>query len=180
MRAVKQRDNASELSIRSILHRHGLRFRVHRHLIPGRSRTVDVVLAKAKIAVFVDGCFWHSCPRHATLPKANREWWRAKLQANKTRDRQTDRALVRLGWRVMRIWEHEAADAAAQKIINAASASQMQRSTASVLSFEANKMRLKTVKENLVDAKRAAAQAAKNARRRFPRKRLRGEAQKFM
>ena len=71
---------------------------------------------KARVAVFIDGCFWHGCPRHATLPKANAAWWRAKFAANIQRDRDTDRRLRTLGWKVLRFWEHESAQSAAQKI----------------------------------------------------------------
>lgn len=69
-----------------------------------------------KVAVMIDGCFWHSCPVHATLPKANRAWWRAKLADNVRRDRDTDRRLIRLGWRVLRFWEHEDPKRAADRI----------------------------------------------------------------
>src|SRR5258708_3057283 len=73
------RDNASERAIRSALHKMGLRFRLHVRLIPHSTRTVDVALAKARIAVLVDGCFWHGCPMHGTMPKRNSEWWRDKI-----------------------------------------------------------------------------------------------------
>jgi DNA mismatch endonuclease (patch repair protein) len=65
------------------------------------------VFAGARVAVFVDGCFWHSCPEHATAPKANSAWWSAKLAANVARDRDTDQRLAEDGWKVVRIWEHE-------------------------------------------------------------------------
>jgi DNA mismatch endonuclease (patch repair protein) len=69
-----------------------------------------------KVAVYIDGCFWHSCPKHSTIPKANRDWWVRKLDRNKERDQQTDRALSRHGWKVIRIWEHEDPIAAANRI----------------------------------------------------------------
>jgi DNA mismatch endonuclease (patch repair protein) len=69
--------------------------------------TADVVFRRARVAVFVDGCFWHRCPTHATTPKSNRAWWEQKLEANVDRDRRADIALEELGWRVVRIWEHE-------------------------------------------------------------------------
>src|SRR4051812_28557935 len=72
MSRVRQRDTAPELAVRSELHRRGIRFRLHRPLIPGMKRTVDIVLPSSKIAVFIDGCYWHSCPLHGSLPKANR------------------------------------------------------------------------------------------------------------
>jgi DNA mismatch endonuclease (patch repair protein) len=74
------------------------------------------VFTRAKVAVYVDGCFWHKCPTHATIPKANREWWVAKLETNVRRDRDTDDRLVAAGWTVVRVWEHEPPDVAAEQI----------------------------------------------------------------
>lgn len=117
MQATPQRDTPVEKSLRSALHRMGLRFRVHRRLIPGLRRTADIVLPKMKLAVFVDGCFWHGCPMHGTLPrKTNREWWINKIEENRQRDRDTDRRLQDLGWKVIRVWEHEAVSIAARRI----------------------------------------------------------------
>jgi DNA mismatch endonuclease (patch repair protein) len=76
----------------------------------------DIVIAAAKVAVYVDGCFWHGCPRHRTLPKANAEWWAEKLKANRRRDIQAGRWLRHAGWHVERVWEHEEAAAAALRI----------------------------------------------------------------
>jgi DNA mismatch endonuclease (patch repair protein) len=67
----------------------------------------NFVFPKLKLAVFVDGCFWHGCPIHATWPKQNGAFWRAKILGNKTRDRRVDRTLRKAGWRVLRVWEHE-------------------------------------------------------------------------
>lgn len=93
--------------MRKELHSLGLRYRVA-YPVPGqRRRTIDVAFTRAKVAVFVDGCFWHGCPAHGTRPRANSEWWTAKLAANMARDSDTDRILAELGWRVMRVWEHE-------------------------------------------------------------------------
>jgi DNA mismatch endonuclease (patch repair protein) len=75
-----------------------------------------MVIVQAQIAVFVDGCFWHSCPIHGTYPKANGAWWRAKLAANRERDVSIDRALREAGWLVLRFWEHEQMDAAARDV----------------------------------------------------------------
>ena len=75
-----------------------------------------MVFTRAKVAVFVDGCFWHSCPLHATTPKANREWWKEKLEANVVRDGATDEALTAGGWHVIRVWEHEPVKTAADGI----------------------------------------------------------------
>lgn len=93
-----------EVALRSALHRRGVRFRLHRRDLPGRP---DVIVVRARLAIFVDGCFWHACPIHHVHPKANAEWWAAKLSANVDRDRRADAALLTLGWRPLRVWEHE-------------------------------------------------------------------------
>jgi DNA mismatch endonuclease (patch repair protein) len=82
-------------------------------------RRADIVFGPAKVAVYVDGCFWHSCPLHATLPKNNRQWWSVKLAANVLRDRDTDRQLIEAGWRVVRVWEHEDPALAADRVVTA-------------------------------------------------------------
>jgi DNA mismatch endonuclease (patch repair protein) len=102
--------------LRSSLFRKGFRYRVHASLIGGSKRTVDIVFPRQRIAVFVDGCFWHGCPVHGTWPKNNAQWWRAKIEANRSRDRDTDRHLADLGWVVIRIWEHEEIMAAVDRI----------------------------------------------------------------
>lgn len=112
MMKVRNRDTAAEMAVRRELHRRGRRFFVQRALLPGRRR-VDIVFPRASVAVFIDGCFWHSCPIHATKPVRNGEWWEVKLARNVTRDRSTDTELAALGWSVLRVWEHESpADAA--------------------------------------------------------------------
>jgi DNA mismatch endonuclease (patch repair protein) len=116
MKAVRQRGTRPELELRSALHARGLRYRVDAPPVRGFRRRADVVLTRAKIAVYVDGCFWHSCPEHATTPKSNQEWWEEKLAANVARDRKTDRDLEELGWAVVRVWEHEDMEAAAERI----------------------------------------------------------------
>ncbi|UQS27324.1 very short patch repair endonuclease [Amycolatopsis thermalba] len=102
-----------EVTLRRELHRRGLRFRVNHPRLPGRP---DIAFTRAKVAVFVDGCFWHCCPDHGTLPRNNRDWWRVKLGQNVARDRVKDAALVELGWTVLHVWEHEAASAAADRV----------------------------------------------------------------
>ena len=116
MQAQRRRDTVPELALRSQLHRKGLRFRVDRVVLPGIRRRADVVFARARVAVFVDGCFWHACPQHATRPRANADWWAQKLAANERRDRDTDQRLDAAGWRVVRVWEHEDMAAAAEQI----------------------------------------------------------------
>lgn len=106
-----------ELLLRRELHRRGLRFRVQRKAEFDSRRSIDIAFPRHKVAVFVDGCFWHFCPDHAVMPTNNAEFWRAKLQANRDRDLDTTRRLEACGWTVLRIWEHEdvrrAADAVA-------------------------------------------------------------------
>jgi DNA mismatch endonuclease (patch repair protein) len=111
-----QRDNARERSLRTELHRRGLRFRLHRKLIEGSRRTVDITFFGSRTAVFLDGCFWHGCPEHGTWPKNNGAWWRTKIEANIERDRDTDQRLRDAGWTVIRVWEHENVVAAADRI----------------------------------------------------------------
>ncbi|MEX0826155.1 MAG: very short patch repair endonuclease [Acidimicrobiia bacterium] len=116
MQATRRRDTPKEVALRSALHRLGLRFRLHRP-IEGVARTrPDVVFISARVAVFVDGCFWHRCPEHGTDPKANTRWWKEKLDRNVERDRRVGEQLAELGWRVMRIWEHEDPDQAADRV----------------------------------------------------------------
>jgi DNA mismatch endonuclease (patch repair protein) len=118
MKSVRQRDTEPEIAIRRILHAQGLRFRVNRNVLPNSRSRADVVFAGAKLAVFIDGCFWHCCPLHQSFPKANREWWAAKLEENRRRDARTDEQLRRAGWRVERVWEHEIPKEAAQRIMS--------------------------------------------------------------
>lgn len=114
MRANRSADTAPELSLRSELHRRGLRFRKNLRIpVEGGSTRPDIVFTRARIAVFVDGCFWHSCPEHGALPQANRDFWSAKFERNVQRDRANDAALSEAGWLVLRFFEHvPAADAA--------------------------------------------------------------------
>src|SRR5262245_10657196 len=117
MSATRGTNNRADRVLRSALHRLGLRFRIQKRLIPGSTRSVDIVFPHARLAVFVDGCFWHGCPRHGTQPKANAEWWRSKIRQNQQRDRDTNRRLRKLGWQVLRIWEHESPDEAANRVL---------------------------------------------------------------
>lgn len=116
MSRLGRRDTAPEVAIRSLLHRAGLRFRVDHPLEFDRRRRADILFPTERVAVFVDGCFWHSCPEHATFPRANAEFWRAKLRRNVERDRETDRRLAEAGWIVVRVWEHESPRDAADRI----------------------------------------------------------------
>lgn len=115
MLATLRRDTPCELAIRSAVHRLGLRYRVDWPL-PGTRRRADLSFIGAKVAVFVDGCFWHACPIHATWPKANAAWWRRKIFANVARDRDTDSRLRKAGWKLLRFWEHEHPERAARSV----------------------------------------------------------------
>ncbi|MFG2782424.1 very short patch repair endonuclease [Streptomyces prunicolor] len=116
MSRQSSRDTVPEVAVRRLLHAEGLRYRVNVP-VPGiPRRTIDIVFSKAKIAIFMDGCFWHGCPEHATQPKSNAEWWRAKLDKNMARDAETTEHLLAEGWTVLRFWEHETADGVAQQI----------------------------------------------------------------
>lgn len=116
MSKLGRRDTQPELALRSELHRRGFRFRVDRAPVQGLRSRADVVFGPARVAVYVDGCFWHSCPEHGTRPKANAEWWERKLARNRERDRETDRVLREHGWEVVRIWEHENPSKAADQV----------------------------------------------------------------
>jgi DNA mismatch endonuclease (patch repair protein) len=111
-----RRDTAPELALRRVLHARGRRYRLC-YPVPGLPRrTIDIAFPGPKVAVFVDGCFWHGCPEHGTDPKANDEWWAEKLARNVERDRETDAALGARMWRVVRVWEHEDASEAADRV----------------------------------------------------------------
>ncbi|MEV7185605.1 very short patch repair endonuclease [Kitasatospora sp. NPDC093102] len=118
-RMSKQRshDTGIEVTLRRTLHAAGLRYRVHRKPLKGVRREADVLFGPARVAVFVDGCFWHGCPEHATWPKNNAEFWREKIEKNRARDVDTDARLAEAGWLSVRVWEHESAAEAAERII---------------------------------------------------------------
>ncbi|CBH46431.1 DNA mismatch endonuclease Vsr [Prescottella equi 103S] len=116
MRAQRRRDTAPEVALRRELHRRGARFFVDRAPLRGLRRRADLVFPRRRVAVYVDGCFWHSCPQHATSPKNNAQWWADKLAANVVRDRDTDTRLADAGWTVVRIWEHEDPTEAADRV----------------------------------------------------------------
>lgn len=116
MRIARRRDTKPEIDVRRLLHARGLRYRVVSP-VPGRPRrTIDIAFTKVKVAVFIDGCFWHSCPEHGTNPTANGGWWFAKFRANVARDEDTTAHLENLGWKVLRFWEHESATSVADAI----------------------------------------------------------------
>ncbi|TXS13046.1 very short patch repair endonuclease [Streptomyces sp. wa22] len=116
MRRQARRDTTPEMAVRKILHAAGYRYRVNERVPQMSRRTIDIAFAKTKVAVFLDGCFWHGCPAHATQPKSNAEWWRQKLERNMARDAETTAHLVTNGWTVLRFWEHEPPAEVAEKV----------------------------------------------------------------
>ncbi|MFW3171155.1 very short patch repair endonuclease [Geodermatophilus sp. CPCC 206100] len=116
MQTQRRRDTRPELALRQELHRRGRRFFVDRAPLRGVRRRADLVFPRHRLAVFVDGCFWHACPEHGRVPRSNVDWWRKKLAGNAARDRDTDEQLAAEGWRVVRVWEHEPLDAAAGRV----------------------------------------------------------------
>lgn len=116
MQDQRSRDTAPELAVRRLVHAAGLRYRVDRAPLPGVRRRADLVFEPARLAVFIDGCFWHGCPEHGNRPRTNQQWWAAKLDRNRQRDRDTDERLKAAGWQVLRFWEHEDPRNAAARI----------------------------------------------------------------
>jgi len=100
----KQSSTEPELRLRRALHARGLRYRVGYRVANIRC---DIVFIRARLIIMVDGCFWHSCPQHSTIPKSNSEWWSQKLAVNRARDVRQSESLEGEGWRVLRVWEHE-------------------------------------------------------------------------
>lgn len=117
MQRVARKDTAPELALRRKLYRLGMRYFIHRRPLPELRRQADIVFPRARVAVFVDGCFWHGCPEHAgNLDKTNGWFWPAKIQANRDRDVDTNVKLGEAGWLPVRIWEHECPDQAANRV----------------------------------------------------------------
>ena len=117
MSRLRRRDNEAELAVRRLLHAAGYRYRVA-DPVPGMPRrTIDIAFTRAKVAVFIDGCFWHGCPEHGTKPSSNSEWWATKLAANIARDLDTTQWLESQGWTVLRFWEHEPASEVRMSIV---------------------------------------------------------------
>ena len=116
MAAVGRRDTPQEMAIRKALFRAGCRFRVQFRPLSDHRWTADIAFTKTKVLVFVDGCYWHGCPIHGSIPKSNREWWMAKIGRNVERDREATRVLTERGWTVLRVWSHEEPTVAAQAI----------------------------------------------------------------
>jgi DNA mismatch endonuclease (patch repair protein) len=116
MSRLGRRDTGPERALRSELHRRGLRFRVDKAPVREVRSRADLVFGPAKVAVYVDGCFWHACPEHGTMPKSNSSFWSHKLERNRRRDDEINRLLEARGWCVVRVWEHEEVGEAADRI----------------------------------------------------------------
>ena len=115
----RSRDTKPELAVRRLLHAAGLRYRVAYRPVAGLRRTADIVFTKQRLAVFIDGCYWHACPVHGTSAKSNSEYWSTKLAGTVARDAGTNDRLRQEGWTVLRFWEHESPDAVADRIVAA-------------------------------------------------------------
>jgi DNA mismatch endonuclease (patch repair protein) len=116
MVANRKRDTKPELALRSAVHRLGLRYRVAIRPAADVPRLADLVFARARVAVFLDGCYWHRCPDHFRYPLRNADYWKWKIDGNVLRDADTDKRLVAAGWTAIRIWEHESPTSAAERV----------------------------------------------------------------
>jgi DNA mismatch endonuclease (patch repair protein) len=117
MRGNRKRDTKPELGLRRALHARGLRYLIDKRVGAGRSAPrPDVLFTRAKVALFLDGCYWHSCPEHGVTPATNVGYWGAKLARNRERDAENTKALENDGWLVVRIWEHEDPEAVADEV----------------------------------------------------------------
>ncbi|OJU41478.1 MAG: hypothetical protein BGN97_09890 [Microbacterium sp. 69-10] len=120
MQANRRRDTKPELALRSVLHRAGFRYRVdYRIDLPGGRVRPDIVFTRKRIAVFVDGCFWHCCPEHGSQPSVNQPYWSPKLARNVERDARNTKLLREADWTVLRIWEHESVSSALNRVTEA-------------------------------------------------------------
>jgi DNA mismatch endonuclease (patch repair protein) len=117
MAGVRQKNTDAEVALRRELYLRGLRYRVSFQVSKSPRRVADIAFPGLKIAVFIDGCFWHGCPEHATWPKRNAEFWRHKIEANRARDTDTNTKLGDIGWTVLRFWRHESPIEAAEVVV---------------------------------------------------------------
>ncbi|MER7516215.1 very short patch repair endonuclease [Streptomyces sp. NPDC126499] len=117
MQRTPRRDTRPELALRRAVHARGLRYRVSIRPLPSLRRTADLVFTRAKVAVFLDGCFWHGCPQHYYASGTNSDYWTLKINKNRERDADTDRRLIEAGWVVVRVWGHEDPLSAADRVV---------------------------------------------------------------
>lgn len=141
------------MDLRKALHRSGLRFWKHRRPIRGLRCEADLVFPRLRLAVFVDGCFWHGCAQHKSMPVANAEWWEAKLSGNISRDRTNDELLRRAGWVVVRLWEHQSMAEMVDEVTSAVQAIRKQGQRPPLSGYAANvgEPRLDTIARRLPD-----------------------------
>ena len=121
MQANRGRDTGPELAVRRLVHAAGLRYRVDTRPLPDLNRRADLVFTRARVAAFIDGCFWHGCPKHHTVARTNAGFWAEKVRRNQARDVETDRLLTEAGWIVIREWEHEDPAVVADRVLKAVS-----------------------------------------------------------
>jgi len=121
MQGNRSRDTTPELALRKMLHSQGFRYRVNQRPSSDINRRADIVFRRARVAVFVDGCFWHGCPRHFVPPVTNARYWKEKIGRNLVRDAETNRLLRARGWTVIRVWEHQTPFTAARRVVRALS-----------------------------------------------------------
>jgi DNA mismatch endonuclease, patch repair protein len=119
MQGNRQKDTGPERALRTELHARGLRFRKNRRITLGTGRKVniDIVFVSRRLAVFVDGCYWHCCPDHGRVPTGNQTYWSAKLERNQKRDLEVSAELTAEGWHVIRVWEHCPPQEAAEQVL---------------------------------------------------------------
>ena len=121
MRSMPEHSTGPEMAVRRLLYRKGVRYRIQ-YPVPGAPRrTIDIAFPGRKIAVFIDGCFWHGCSEHRNIPAHNRDWWQKKIDENRSRDRDTDEKLRKAGWEIFRFWEHDAVDKIVERLMSSIS-----------------------------------------------------------
>ncbi|WP_276517835.1 very short patch repair endonuclease [Stenotrophomonas acidaminiphila] len=132
MAKVRQKGTGAEIALRRELYRRGLRYRVDFEVLKKPRRVADIAFSGRMIAIFVDGCFWHGCPEHATWPKRNSDFWRKKIETNRARDADTNERLRNIGWTELRFWEHEPPTDAADIVIQTVAMGRSKRSASSL------------------------------------------------
>jgi DNA mismatch endonuclease, patch repair protein len=138
MQGNRSRDTKPEIAVRCAVHAMGMRYRIATRPLPGVRRTADLVFRRAKVAVFVDGCFWHGCPKHHAPPKTNAGYWASKISGNRVRDRHTTALLKAAGWIVLRFWSHENPLSAAGRIVDVVRRRNGERGECGILAPSAN------------------------------------------
>lgn len=124
MRSMPEHSTGPEMAVRRLLFANGLRYRVQYPVQGAPRRSIDIAFPGKKIAIFIDGCFWHGCSEHRNIPAHNRDWWQKKIEENRVRDKDTDEKLLVAGWVVCRFWEHDAAEMIVDKMLKVISASE--------------------------------------------------------